>query len=69
MTAASASTVMEAKLSRWPICVGTLILGVVLVAGLIFIGQSIARDLGNIEIGPTSPSHLFQIRTPPCPIL
>jgi inorganic phosphate transporter, PiT family len=50
MAAASASSALEAKLSRGPSRIGTLIFGVVLVAGLIFIGQSIARDLRNIEI-------------------
>jgi hypothetical protein len=68
MTAASASAVLEAKLSRGPSRIGTLIFGVVLLAGLIFIGQSIARDLGNVELGSAWPSHLFQIRTPLVPI-
>jgi hypothetical protein len=66
MAAASASTVLEAKLSHGPSRIGTLIFGVVLVAGLIFIGQSIARDLANIELGSAWPSHLFQIRTLQC---
>jgi len=59
MAAASASTVMEAKLSRGPSRIGTLIFGVVLVAGLIFIGKSIARDLGSIEMGSAWPYILL----------
>jgi inorganic phosphate transporter, PiT family len=38
------------KLAKKPSMVGTLIFGVVLIGGLIFIGTSIARDLGNIQI-------------------
>ncbi|MGA2300220.1 MAG: hypothetical protein ABSG77_05950 [Candidatus Acidiferrum sp.] len=69
MAAASASTVMEAKLSRGPSRIGTLVFGVVFLSGLIFIGYSIARDLGNIELGSAWPYHLFQTRTPRCPNL
>src|SRR5208282_456389 len=59
MATASASSVIEAKLSRGPSRVGTLIFGVVLIAGLIFIGQSIARDLGNVELGSAWPYILL----------
>ncbi len=59
MATASASPVIEAKLSRGPSRIGILVFGVVLVAGLIFIGQSIARDLGNIEIGSAWPNILL----------
>lgn len=46
-----ASAVIQEKLSRGPSRIGTLIFGVVLVAGLIFIGTSISRDLANIRLG------------------
>jgi len=59
MSAASASTAMEAKLSRGPSRIGTLVFGVVFLAGLIFIGYSIARDLGNIELGSAWPYILL----------
>src|SRR5450755_4332316 len=50
MAAASASSVMEAKLSKGPSRLGSLIFLVVLLAGLIFIGTSIARDLKGVEM-------------------
>jgi len=59
MAAASASTVMEAKLSRGPGRLGTLVFGLVFLAGLIFIGYSIARDLANIELGSAWPYILL----------
>lgn len=57
--ATSASTVIEAKLSRGPGRVGLLVFGSVLVAGLIFIGTSIARDLGDITLGSAWPYILL----------
>lgn len=57
--AASSSAVMEAKLSRGPGRVGTLIFGAVLIAGLIFIGTSIAHDLGDITLGSSWPYVLL----------
>src|SRR5450432_1939789 len=59
MAAVSASTVMEAKLSKGPSRTGTLIFGLVLIAGLIFIGTSIARDLNGIELGSAWPYVLL----------
>jgi PiT family inorganic phosphate transporter len=59
MAAVSASTVMEAKLSKGPSRTGTLIFGLVLIAGLIFIGTSIARDLHGIELGSAWPYVLL----------
>ena len=38
---------------------GILIFGAVLIAGLIFIGTSIARDLGNIQLGSSWPYVLL----------
>ena len=59
MAAASASSVLEAKFSRGPSRVGMLVFGVVLIAGLVFIGSSIARDLGNVELGSAWPYILL----------
>src|SRR5271165_5963135 len=59
MAVASASTVIQAKLSRGPSRIGTLVFGLVFLAGLIFIGYSIARDLGNIELGSAWPYVLL----------
>jgi PiT family inorganic phosphate transporter len=56
---ASASSVMEAKLSRGPSRVGTLVFGVVLIAGLIFIGTNISRDLADITLGSAWPYILL----------
>src|SRR5271157_1683302 len=61
MAAASASTVIQAKLSRGPSRIGTLVFGLVFLAGLIFIGYSIARDLGNIELGSAWPYLLLGV--------
>jgi PiT family inorganic phosphate transporter len=59
MAAASASSVMEAKLSRGPSRVGILIFGAVLIAGLIFIGTSISRDLADLTLGSAWPYVLL----------
>jgi hypothetical protein len=45
MAVASASVAVQEKLSKGPSRLGMLIFGVVLLAGIIFIGTSIARDL------------------------
>ena len=55
MATASASPVMEAKLSRGPSRVGILICGAVLIAGLILIGTSISRDLADLTLGSAWP--------------
>ena len=59
MATASASSVMEAKLSQGPSRIGTLIFGVVLIAGLIFIGTSISHDLADITLGSAWPYVLL----------
>src|SRR5450432_2199867 len=59
MAAASASSVMEAKLSKGPSRLGSLIFLVVLLAGLIFIGTSIARDMNGIALGSAWPYILL----------
>lgn len=59
MAVASTSSVLYEKLNRGPSRIGTLIFGAVLIAGLIFIGSSISRDLGNIELGSAWPYILL----------
>jgi PiT family inorganic phosphate transporter len=59
MATASASSVMGAKLSRGPSRVGILIFGAVLIAGLIFIGTSISRDLADLTLGSAWPYVLL----------
>jgi inorganic phosphate transporter, PiT family len=49
------------KLSKGPSRIGTLIFGLVLIAGLIFIGSSIARDLGNLRMESAWPYVLLGI--------
>jgi inorganic phosphate transporter, PiT family len=58
--AASKHAVHE-KLAKKPSMTGALIFGVVLIGGLIFIGTSIARDLGNIQIISAWPYVLLGI--------
>jgi inorganic phosphate transporter, PiT family len=57
----SRSAVLHDKLNRGPSRLGQLIFGIVLLAGLIFIGTSIARDLGNVELGSAWPYILLGI--------
>jgi inorganic phosphate transporter, PiT family len=61
MAAASASTVIEAKLNKAPSRMGTLIFALVFIAGLIFIGTSIARDMQGIVLGSAWPYVLLGI--------
>jgi PiT family inorganic phosphate transporter len=62
VTATSApTTAIQEKLSRGPSRIGTLIFGAVLVAGLIFIGTSLSRDLTNVELGSSWPYILLGI--------
>ena len=56
---ASTSAVLHEKLNRGPSRIGVLIFGAVLVAGLIFIGTSISRDLGSIALGSSWPYVLL----------
>ena len=57
--AATRSSAIHEKLNRAPSRGGTLIFGLVFIAGLVFIGTSIARDLGNIELGSAWPYVLL----------
>ena len=54
-----ASSAVHEKLKRGPSKIGTLIFGIVLIGGLVFIGTSIARDLGNVELGSAWPYILL----------
>ena len=47
------------KLNRAPSRLGMLIFGVVVISGLIFIGTSIARDLGDLSLGSAWPYVLL----------
>src|SRR6516165_9305972 len=49
------------KLNRGPSRIGTLIFGGVLILGLVFIGTSIARDLGDITLGSAWPYILLGV--------
>ena len=49
------------KLNNPPSRIGTLIFGVVLIVGLIFIGNSIAKDLGDVTLGSAWPYVLLGI--------
>ena len=59
--AASQHHAVHDKLSKKPSRVGTLIFGLVMIGGLIFIGTSIARDLGNIRMESTWPYVMLGI--------
>ena len=59
MASAATHLGVHEKLNRAPSRLGIFIFGVVLVAGLIFIGTSIARDLGNLELGSSWPYLLL----------
>jgi PiT family inorganic phosphate transporter len=59
MAAGSASVAIAEKLNRGPSRIGTLIFGIVLIAGLIFIGTSISRDLGDLMLGSYWPYILL----------
>src|SRR6516225_8320908 len=54
----SASLVAE-KLNRGPGKVGVLIFGLVLIAGVVFIGYSLSRDLGGVTLGSSWPYVLL----------
>jgi inorganic phosphate transporter, PiT family len=58
---ATATVAVQQKLSRGPSRLGILIFGVVLLAGLVFIGTSIARDLHGVTLGSLWPYFLLGI--------
>jgi hypothetical protein len=55
VTTIPASSAVYEKLRKGPSRIGTLVFGLVFVAGLIFIGTSIARDLNGIVLGSAWP--------------
>jgi inorganic phosphate transporter, PiT family len=54
-TTTPASQAIAEKLNKAPSRIGTLIFGLVMIAGLIFIGASISRDLGTVRLGSAWP--------------
>jgi PiT family inorganic phosphate transporter len=57
----SSTHVIHAKLNRSPSRIGTLIFGLVLIGGLIFIGTSISHDLEGVTLGSSWPYILLGI--------
>jgi inorganic phosphate transporter, PiT family len=55
------SSAIHAKLNKGPSRIGTLIFGLVLIAGVVFIGNSIARDLNGITLGSAWPYVLLGV--------
>ena len=55
MAVASTSAVLHEKLNSGPGRIGTLVFGAVLIVGLVFIGTSLSRDLGTVELGSSWP--------------
>jgi inorganic phosphate transporter, PiT family len=60
VTATPASHMAE-KLNRKPGAAGMLAFGVVLIAGVIFIGYSLSRDLAGLELGSSLPYILLGV--------
>src|SRR5215471_12457895 len=54
-TSTTAPLGVHEKLNRGPSKIGTLIFAGVMILGLVFIGTSIARDLGDIQLGSMWP--------------
>ncbi len=57
----STSAAIHEKLNKGPSKTGTLVFLVVLLGGLIFIGTSIARDMGDVHLGSAWPYILLGI--------
>src|SRR5262244_1166476 len=60
-TSTTAPLGVHEKLNRGPSKIGTLIFAGVMILGLIFIGTSIARDLGDIQLGSMWPYLLLGV--------
>ena len=58
-TETSSHSVLAEKLSKGPGQIGMLIFGVVLIIGVMFIGYSLAHDLGDLELGSALPYILL----------
>ena len=61
VTPIPASSAVHEKMKKGPSRIGTLVFGGVFIAGLIFIGTSIARDLNGIVLGSAWPYILLGI--------
>jgi inorganic phosphate transporter, PiT family len=57
----AAGSAIADKLNQAPSRTGTLIFGLVLIAGVIFIGMSISRDMGDVTLGSSWPYILLGI--------
>src|SRR5215475_7093241 len=60
-TSTTAPLGVHEKLNRGPSKIGTLIFAGVMILGLVFIGTSIARDLGDITLGSAWPYVLLGV--------
>jgi PiT family inorganic phosphate transporter len=60
-TTTTAPLGVHEKLNRAPSKVGTLIFAGVMILGLVFIGTSIARDLGDVQLGSMWPYALLGV--------
>jgi len=58
-SASASSHVIAEKLSKGPSRIGTLVFGLVLIAGLVFIGTSIAKDMSDVILGSAWPYLLL----------
>ncbi|HMD42387.1 MAG TPA: inorganic phosphate transporter, partial [Candidatus Acidoferrum sp.] len=58
---ATSSSAVHAKLNKGPSRIGTLVFALVFLAGIIFIGTSIARDLQGVVLGSAWPYVLLAI--------
>ena len=56
---AASSAVIAAKLNRTPARGGVLIFTFVLIAGIVFIGYSLSRDLADLTLGSALPYILL----------
>jgi inorganic phosphate transporter, PiT family len=59
--APSSTHAVSEKLNQGPSTIGTLVFGLVLIAGLIFIGTSISHDLADVTLGSSWPYILLGI--------
>ena len=58
-TATISHSILTEKMNKGPGQIGMLVFGVVLIAGAVFIGYSLAHDLGDLRLGSTLPYILL----------
>lgn len=58
-TATPSHSILAEKLNKGPGQIGMLIFGVVLIIGVVFIGYSLAHDLGDVHLGSALPYFLL----------